>query len=240
MPRKRRIIGKTGIYHIIIRGNDQQNIFIDLADRRFLLKRLKKYSEQFGINIYSYCLMNNHVHLLIGNANPFISKFMQKLTTSYARSFNLKYERTGHLFQGRFLSKPIETDENFKTVFRYILQNPEKAGLNTGKNRLWTNFQDLRNNQNVISLFDNIQIMFKFLRESNNDRCMEYNDSNQISDSHCTRIILEIFNIDSIWNLKRMDKKLLLKKIKKLKTIGLSQNQIARITGINRKLIKIA
>lgn len=240
MARKCRKIGKSGIYHIIIRGNDQQNIFIDQSDRRLMLKRINQYSSQLNLTVFTYCLMTNHVHILVGNANSSISKFMQKLTTSYARCFNLKYERSGHLFQGRFLSKPIETDENFKTVFRYVLQNPQKAGLNTGKNRLWTNFQDLHKNHNVISMFDNIQLLFKFLHTENNDICMEFNENKRISDSHCARIIIDIVNIDSPRELKKIEKQNLLRILKKLKTSGLSQNQIARVTGINRKLIRYA
>ena len=127
MSRKKRLFVPSGIYHVIIRGNDRQNIFIDDEDRKLLINRIKKYSDELNIDIYAYCLMNNHVHMLIGEANDKMSRFMLKLNTSYARLFNIKYERTCHLFQGRYLSSPIESDESFRKIIRYILKNPEKA-----------------------------------------------------------------------------------------------------------------
>ena len=65
MPRKPRILTHTGVYHVIIRGNDKQNIFFTNKDRRFFLRKLEEYSKQLNIIVYSYCLLNNHVHLLI-------------------------------------------------------------------------------------------------------------------------------------------------------------------------------
>ena len=129
MPRKSRKKSETQIYHVILRGNNRQDIFYNDADRLFMLNRIEKYSEQTCIELYAYCLMDNHIHLLVGKANPNLSKFVQKLATSYAMYFNRKYDRCGHLFHGRFKSEPVETDEYFQTVFRYILQNPEKAHI---------------------------------------------------------------------------------------------------------------
>ena len=121
MARKPRKKSESQIYHIILRGNNRQDIFYNDTDRLFMLSRIEKYSEQTNIEIYAYCLMDNHIHLLVGKANPNLSKFVQKLATSYAMYFNRKYDRCGHLFQGRFKSEPVETDEYFQTVFRYIL-----------------------------------------------------------------------------------------------------------------------
>ena len=121
MARKPRLYGESGFYHVILRGNNRQNLFNEDQDRLFFIKRIKKYSEELGIEVHAYCLINNHVHILIGNANKGMSLFVQKLANSYVFYFNRKYDRCGHLFQGRFKSEVILDDAQFKTVYRYIV-----------------------------------------------------------------------------------------------------------------------
>ena len=110
MARKPRLYGSSGTYHVILRGNNKQNLFNDDSDRKFFLCRLRKYSKELGVVVYAYCLMNNHVHILIGNASFNMSLLIQKLANSYVYYFNRKYERCGHLFQGRYKSEPVLDD----------------------------------------------------------------------------------------------------------------------------------
>ena len=135
MGRKARLYCESQVYHVIMRGNNKQNLFYEDSDRYLFIRRLKKYTEELQIDVYSYCLMSNHVHILIGKANMNMSKLIQKLATSYAMYFNRKYERSGHLFQGRYKSETVDSDEYFKTVTRYIIQNPIKANLEDIRNR---------------------------------------------------------------------------------------------------------
>ncbi|MDY4832725.1 MAG: transposase, partial [Treponema sp.] len=81
MSRKPRKKSESQIYHVILRGNNRQSIFFNDADRFFIINRIQKYSEQTNIELYAYCLMDNHIHLLVGKANPNLSKFVQKLAT---------------------------------------------------------------------------------------------------------------------------------------------------------------
>lgn len=255
MPRQKRMYSETGIYHIIIRGNDKQNIFNDIQDRIFFLNRMQKYATELNIHIYAYCLMNNHVHLLIGNANYLMSKFMLKLNTSYSRSFNLKYERTGHLFQGRFLSKPVENNNICMKVIRYILYNPQKAGLGQYNEYLWNSFHciisDNSINKNhffkthidtkfVLNLFENIEKFKEYMCINPKEIFMEYEGRKKISDSNCILFIKKTFNISNIYQLNRMPVDTIKANIAILKRLGISQNQLSRITGISRKIIKAA
>lgn len=115
----------------MLRGINHQDIFYDGEDHiRFLdtLQRVKELSETV---IYGYCLMGNHVHLLLREGNEGISAVMKRLGTGYARWYNWKYERSGHLFQDRYKSEPVETDSYLITVLRYIHNNPVKANLVT-------------------------------------------------------------------------------------------------------------
>lgn len=129
MPRVRREKCPNSIYHVIVRGNNREDIFKDYADRIAYLKRLKRYKEKFKVEIYAYCMMTNHVHLLVHDKGEDISKFMQGLSLSYAIHFNKKYDRCGHVFQGRFTSVMVRSDEYFIHVSKYIHLNPVKANI---------------------------------------------------------------------------------------------------------------
>lgn len=138
MPRIARKIALSGIYHIMLRGINRQDIFTDDTDRlRFLqfLENLQHdYDDQGRIvgqncTIYAYCLMSNHVHLLYRQGTEEVDQSMKRLEVSYAQYFNKKYGRTGHFFQDRFKSEPCEDFSYFLTLLRYIHQNPIKAGI---------------------------------------------------------------------------------------------------------------
>ncbi|MBR5645272.1 MAG: transposase [Treponema sp.] len=246
MSRGKRIIGNSGIYHIIIRGNDRQNIFIDDEDRMLLINRIEKYSSELQIEVYAYCLMNNHVHMLIGEANEKLSKFMLKLNTSYARLFNIKYERCGHLFQGRFLSNPIENDDSFRKIIVYIYNNPEKAGIGNYDEYIWSSFQEIIQEKEsnftrvkkVIELFGEFDNLIECIRKQLTDNCMDYESKYRMNDKKCCCLIKKRLRINDPGELKRMDIKELKKKLKLLEGFSISQNQLARLTGISRGFIR--
>ena len=99
MPRKPRPNLPDTYYHIIVRGNAQQDVFLTEGDRKRFLALLGKYSDLFEIRILVWCLMTNHIHLLAHTKEANLSVFMQRLLTSYSMGFNLKNKRTGHLFR---------------------------------------------------------------------------------------------------------------------------------------------
>ena len=129
MPRGKRTISSTGIYHVIIRGINQQRIFEQAEDYEQFLYFLYAVKKQSGFTLFSYCLMGNHAHLLLKEGAEPLAQIFRRLGTRYAQWFNIKYERSGHLFQNRFGSAPVEDDEYFLNVLLYIYQNPVKAGI---------------------------------------------------------------------------------------------------------------
>lgn len=131
MPRQARMKSKTGIYHVIVRGISQQNIFHDEEDFMKYLEMLERVKKKSGFKLYGYCLMGNHVHLLIHESQDELSVVMKGLGISYAWWYNWKYKRTGHVFQDRYKSECVEDDTYLLTVIRYIHQNPVKAGMVT-------------------------------------------------------------------------------------------------------------
>jgi len=129
MARKPRIQFEGAFYHIIVRGNQRQNIFVEEADRREYLERLRKYKEKCGFILYAYVLMSNHVHLLVETPKEPISRIMQMINFTYTQYFNKKYGKVGHLFQGRYKSYLCDKDSYLLSLVRYIHNNPVRAGL---------------------------------------------------------------------------------------------------------------
>lgn len=129
MPRSRRIKSQSGCYHVILRGNEKKPIFLDDEDRLRFLSTLQIKKKQQGFCVYAFCLMNNHIHLMLGEQQADLSDVIKRITVSYVAYFNKKYERIGHLFQDRFKSQNVEDDRYFLTLARYIHHNPVKAGL---------------------------------------------------------------------------------------------------------------
>lgn len=129
MPRKARGKSESGIYHIILRGQNRQTIFEDDEDREKFLQTLETCKNKSGFKIYGYCLMGNHIHLLLHEMDEELGIMMRRLGASYVYWYNWKYKRCGHLFQDRFKSEAVETDAYFLTVLRYIHLNTVKVGL---------------------------------------------------------------------------------------------------------------
>ena len=119
------IFTAQGFYHVYNRGHNKQTIFHDAKDYRRYLKRLGEYLKKHDVTLLAYCLMPNHLHLLLRqDSDELIDRFIHRLHTAYTMYFNKKYERVGAVFQGRFKAKLIDTDEYLLHVSRYIHINP--------------------------------------------------------------------------------------------------------------------
>lgn len=129
MARKPRLEFPGAIYHINHRGNHQEYIYRDDDDRKLFLTLLKTTIERMNWVCHAYCLMGNHYHLLIEIPEGILSRGMAWLNGVYTQKFNRKYGLTGHLFQGRFKSKPVEDNMQFLMAARYIVRNPVNANM---------------------------------------------------------------------------------------------------------------
>lgn len=129
MARRPRLFAPGLLYHVIARGNQRQRTFLTDLDYRAYLVRLAAYRKRYGVSLYAYCLMPNHVHLLVQTSEPPLSKFMQGLQQSYTQRFNRVHGKVGHLFQGRYRAIVCDRDEYLATLIRYIHLNPVRARL---------------------------------------------------------------------------------------------------------------
>lgn len=128
MPRNGRKESISNFYHVIIRGINKENIFQTNRHKEKMLQFLQE-SGREGVEIYAYCIMSNHVHLLLHGFLKDISGYMHSVETSYALYYNRKMERCGYVFQSRFKSFPIESEAYLWQCFYYIHMNPVKAKI---------------------------------------------------------------------------------------------------------------
>ncbi len=131
MARHPRVLGAGLLYHVIARGNRQLDIFLRPRDYHAYLERLAKYRNKFKLTLYAYCLMPNHVHLLLETSDPSLSQFMQGVQQSYTQYFNRAHSQVGHVFQGRYKAIVCEKEPYLYALIRYIHLNPVRAKLVT-------------------------------------------------------------------------------------------------------------
>lgn len=256
MPRQARKKSKSNIYHIILRGANRQEIFHDDEDCFKFLDILQRYKQKVQISVYAWCLMNNHIHLLVKEGNESISITMKRIGVSFVKYYNWKYRTIGHLFQDRFKSENVETDQYLVTVVRYIHQNPLKAGI---VKRLeewrWSSYlgyydkyvypDGLLDQHFVLRIFSidpqvAKQLFHDFNEKISTDVCLEDDcrENRRLTDDEARQLLIKklgTIEITQVKTLPRLQRNELLRKVKRID--GLSQRQVARILGISPNLI---
>lgn len=148
MPRTARKISSTGYYHVVARGINHEKIFLQPREKNNFKRLLRKYSEKYEVEIYAYCIMSTHIHLLIKSEIQVLSAFMGMVLAEYAEYYNFKHGRNGHVFQNRFTSECIETEKYFWNCIQYIHLNPVKANMvKTASNYKYSSMKDYQTEQ---------------------------------------------------------------------------------------------
>ena len=240
-------------FHVVTRGNGRQIIFEDGRDYLKFLELLKEELLDTSVEIHAFCLMDNHVHLLFRGDIEDISKIMHGCCLRYAKYFNIKSGRVGHLFQGRFKSEPIENEAHYFTVVRYILQNPQKAGIARADRYLWSSYKSYFNRHSMVNVdllhdrFDSAQSYKDFvLGEAVSEKDLGFSelametDSKDEKDSVARDILKEMAGTDSLNEVKGMSKIERDKILLKFKEAGISVRRIERLTGVGRNIIQRA
>lgn len=132
MARPLRIQYPEAFYHITSRGNERKVVFRNDRDRNRFLSYLETAHDKYGAIIHVYCLMDNHYHLLVETPRSNLSQILHHINGAYTTYFNVKRQRSGHLFQGRFKGILVEKDAYCKELSRYIHLNPVRAGMVKG------------------------------------------------------------------------------------------------------------
>ncbi len=246
MPRKPREKSSTGIYHVILRGINKQVIFEEDLDYQSFLTILAKQKKISGIEIYGYCLMTNHVHLLIKEGGNGISKPLQQVCTSYAMRFNSKYQRVGHLFQDRFKSKPVNSVNYFFNALAYIHRNPmEISSEKSFVDYLWSSYSEYFvsdiycNTKFAEEMFSGPSAEFLcFFESKHTDQINDEEDpllkyQTRLSDDEIKGYIVTQSGLRSTFDLQKSDKSVRNKVIRSCKEKGITLKQLERLTGIS-------
>lgn len=248
MSRNARQLSSTDTYHVVIRGADHQLLFEEKKDYQKYLEILQLYEAECQFELYAYCLMPNHIHLLIHSPVTSLGSVFRHVSTTYSGWFNAKYNRTGYLQEGRYFSEPVETEKYLFTVLRYIHQNPIKAGLETvpGETYPWNSFCDYISGINDIV---NIEYILQFLGGLESFRslhqiiveeeCLDINTlRKRLPDDVARDIIRTECNCETVSDFQKLT---LLERngnIILLRKKGLSIRQINRLTGTPKGVIE--
>lgn len=258
MARLQRKYSNTGYYHVMLRGNERKKIFRDDEDRLKFISILKKKQSEIDLSFYAYCLMDNHIHLVLRENNNEISLIMKGIATSYAMYFNIKYGRVGHVFQDRFKSEAVEDERYLMAVIRYVHFNPIKACMvERPEDYRWSSYQwyikpeveeakfmDAKYILEIIS--ENQEVAIKeferFFMEKNDDVFLDDDESSirtlEEGEAYLDKYMQENWsgiNRDKVITDKSTRNEL----IRNLRThTKLSIINIARLLGVNRGIVE--
>lgn len=249
MPRKARKLSNTKIYHVVIRGMDHQTLFEETKDYIKYLDLLAFYKEECKFDLYAYCLMSNHVHLILRTNDTPLDTIFRKINTHYAGWFNMKYHRCGHLQQDRFYSEPINDNLYFLTAIRYVHRNPFKAGIETspGASYKWSSIYAYLNNDSNLVDIDYVYKLISphnFLNYNNvntDDTCLDIDQTpKRLPDDVAKDILFLISNCKTSTEFKELSLSDRNKYLKSAINKGISIRQLNRLTGISIGIIQRA
>ena len=245
MPHTQRKRSESGFYHVVAKGDGAQIIFEDNSDRRLYVDILAKTIDEFKIKLHAYCLMSNHVHLLVQDEQRELSGFMKKLSETYAMHFSRKTGRVGRVFQRPFWSEPVESDAYFLCALRYIHANPEPAGICKAKDYPWSSYQDYLSGSAFVEVEFARELLggirrFEEFSASGGSYAKPFTDS-KLSRHHnsdeLVNIAINLLGRETLNNLRAMSPEARKPHIALLHAHGFTKAEIARITGLGSALV---
>ena len=231
----------------MLRGINQQQIFEDSEDYEKFLQVLKDCKAISEFELYAYCLMGNHIHLLIKEKKEPIEQIVKRIGARFVYWYNIKHQRVGHLFQDRFKSEPVETDEYFLTVIRYIHKNPIKAGI-CKRIREYPYSSYAEYSKDIFDIIDDGFVFgiipkeefSEFNEMDSSELCLdiEANPIVKVTDEQAKNIIQQYSKCTSTADFQKLDIKSRDHYLKLFREKGLSIRQIARLTGISFSVVR--
>jgi REP element-mobilizing transposase RayT len=246
MPRQARQTSATGIYHVVLRGINKQTIFEDAEDSAKFLETLRAYKDACEYQIYAYCLMSNHIHLLIEEGKEPLGSVFKRILGKFVYWYNNKYRRVGHLFQDRYRSEPVETEPYLLAVLRYIHQNPVKAGITTGCEYPLSSYAaylgegagDVVYSAFMSDLMSRDEFV-RFHEEVEAAPCIDISERRYFpSDAEASELIRSASGLQAAIDVQKLDTDEKRAVISALRELGLSVRQLSRVTGISKTFIE--
>lgn len=248
MARQAREKSMTGIYHVMLKGIDSRNIFMDDEDKMYFMEKLNRAKEMGEFKLYAYCLMDNHVHLLMKEGEE-LGVSIKRITVGYVRFHNQKYGREGHLFQNRYSSEAVADERYLLTVLRYIHNNPLKAHLVTSQSEYkWSSYQNYLDAYHGLteyvdadlmqSYFKQVSDFEKFSCEVNQDDCLDASAFVKYTDDGIKAMVKENQRYSRIMSLSKTERNECIRIIHK--ETSCSIRQLSRVLGIGKRIIENA
>lgn len=246
MPREARRKSESGIYHIMLRGINRQQIFEDTEDYEKFLDILIDCKGICGYKIYAYCLMGNHIHLLMGEGEETLEQTFKRICGRFVYWYNVKYQRVGHLFQDRFKSEPVDTEEYFFTVLRYIHQNPIKAKLcKHAEDYVYSSYPEYLGKRIIVDTEYVLELcsIAEFVglnKTAVETACMDIADTAvvRVTDEQARELIRKVSKCESVSDFQLLEQSKRDKCLTELKEKGLSIRQLNRLTGVSISVIR--
>ena len=246
MPRKVRKACESGIYHVMLRGINRQRIFEDEWDYRRFKATLVKYREISGYALLCYCLMPNHVHLLIKEGDEPLSTAFRRIGASYVYWYNGKYGRAGHLFQDRYRSETVDNEAYLLTVARYIHQNPVKAGLCKKPGEYpYSSYRDYISDSGITDRGLLLGMMGRdafiaFNEAPADDRCLDVTETEKrrITDDYAMELMQLAVHCDSATAFQALPPEEREMGLRALLEAGASIRQTSMLTGISIGIVR--
>lgn len=246
MPRKARKHAESGIYHVMLRGIDRQLMFEDQEDYFHFLEILQQCHQLSCFKLFAYCLMSNHVHLLLQVQEEGLETIIKRIGGRYVYYYNVKYQRVGHLFQDRFKSEPVEDDAYFLTVLRYIHQNPVKAKLCAAPGDYpYSSYIEYLHKSSTVDTDMALNMLSKdafinYHKQVNADSCLEINTAKRcaVTDEQARAIIEKYSRCHTVVAFQSLDVSKKERYIKKIHEKGVSIRQLSRLTGTPKGIIE--
>lgn len=251
MSRKPRQKSQIGLYHITMRGNGKQLLFEDDADRRRLLPLVRSSLSRFNVKLIAWCLMGNHVHLVASDPDDNVSESMHLVMSCYATWYNRRHGHVGHVFQDRFSSTPISSEEHLLDAIRYVHFNPQKAGICPYGEYRWSSHLDYAERDPAIATVDLAFVRLAFSRACDYRAFMDASDVVVVRPSAGGRIdedealdvgisLIRSFGLSELSDVKALDKAKRNEILAAMRSAGLSIRQIQRLTGVGEWSIRKA
>lgn len=232
MPRPIRIFSESKLYHIVLKSINSQRIFENDSDFKFFLETFSDLCQEYSVKIYAYCLMSNHIHLLLQFNDDNLPVLFKSFGAKYVPKYNYAHGRTGSLFKGRYYSKPINDDSYLLSVVRYIHYNPVKAGLcKTLQDYKWSSYSGYKKNNDKYAdtsfLMDIIDLkQFDELHEKD-DIIEEFIIRNSINPMTYEELVsqaekmIDTYSVNDVYNA--------------MKRAGLSKTTISKVLNIDKR-----
>lgn len=248
MPRTSRKRSETGFYHVILRGNGKQNLFETDEDRAAFMEAARSSFKRCGISLIAWCLMDNHVHLIIDDPTNRMSEALQRVSSTYAMYFNRTFGHTGHVFEGRYGSVPILDDEQLLAAVKYVHNNPLK-GMGTTPDRYpWCSYSEYASG---VSRFADIDALLELLGGTQAFATFSINDNGTgyrpafkkyADEDERTTLAQQIFESFgyTATSVKELPKNTRNQVLKALCECGLTVKHVQRLTGIGEWAIRNA